>query len=161
MVALERVKEYSVLKREPAEFVEPRPAASWPSTGQIEIQDLVVRYAVSVTSGRNSHSGDAHVLVVARPPRCIAQCFVHGATRRKGVWLLLIHPQEVSFDKEQVGLLGRTGSGKSTLALSLFRFVEPTKGHILVDELDISQVGLTDLRGRMTIIPRECNEGLS
>jgi hypothetical protein len=72
MVALERVKEYSVLKREPAEFVEPRPAASWPSKGQIEVQDLVVRYAVSILPSCNSLSCDAQVLAIARSPRCIA-----------------------------------------------------------------------------------------
>jgi ABC-type multidrug transport system fused ATPase/permease subunit len=55
----------------------------------------------------------------------------------------------------QVGILGRTGSGKSTLALSFFRFVEATEGRILVDELDIAQMGLTDLRTKLTIIPRE------
>jgi ABC-type multidrug transport system fused ATPase/permease subunit len=55
----------------------------------------------------------------------------------------------------QVGILGRTGSGKSTLALSFFRFVEATEGCILVDDLDIAKMGLTDLRTKLTIIPRE------
>ncbi|KAF5378754.1 hypothetical protein D9615_006977 [Tricholomella constricta] len=48
MVALERVKEYSELAREPPEFVEPRPHASWPSEGAIECEDLVIRYAVGI-----------------------------------------------------------------------------------------------------------------
>lgn len=46
------------------------------------------------------------------------------------------------------------GSGKSTLALSFFRFVEASEGRILVDGLDISKIGLTDLRSKITIIPR-------
>ena len=46
MVALERVQEYTELVREPAEFLEPRPPTSWPSSGAIECQDLVIRYAV-------------------------------------------------------------------------------------------------------------------
>lgn len=54
-----------------------------------------------------------------------------------------------------MGVLGRTGSGKSTLALSFFRFVEATEGRILVDGLDIAKIGLTDLRTKLTIIPRE------
>ena len=58
---------------------------------------------------------------------------------------------------EKVGVLGRTGSGKSTLALSFFRFVEPAEGRILIDGLDISKIGLTDLRSKLTIIPRECD----
>lgn len=47
MVAMERIKEYSELKPEGPEFVEPRPPASWPAEGKVEVKDLVIRYAVS------------------------------------------------------------------------------------------------------------------
>ena len=60
--------------------------------------------------------------------------------------------QDVSFklrSKERVGLLGRTGSGKSTLAMALLRFVDPSSGKIVVDGIDISKIGLHDLRSRV------------
>ncbi|KAK7061300.1 multidrug resistance-associated ABC transporter [Favolaschia claudopus] len=56
---------------------------------------------------------------------------------------------------QKVGVLGRTGSGKSTLALSFLRFVAPSQGSITIDDLDISQVGLSDLRSKITIIPQD------
>lgn len=33
--------------------------------------------------------------------------------------------------------------------------MEPTGGRILIDDLDTGKIGLTDLRSRLTIIPRE------
>ncbi|KAF5378578.1 hypothetical protein D9615_007121 [Tricholomella constricta] len=66
--------------------------------------------------------------------------------------------QNVSFTLkagERVGLLGRTGSGKSTLAMSLLRFVDPTSGRILIDGIDISTIGIHDLRSRLTFIPQD------
>lgn len=47
---------------------------------------------------------------------------------------------------EKVGIVGRTGSGKSTLFLALFRMVELNQGQILLDGLDVSTVGLAQLR---------------
>ncbi|KAJ6577612.1 multidrug resistance-associated ABC transporter [Mycena capillaripes] len=56
---------------------------------------------------------------------------------------------------ERVGLIGRTGSGKSTLAMSLLRFVDPTSGRIVIDGIDISKIGINDLRSRLTFIPQD------
>ncbi|OCH93071.1 P-loop containing nucleoside triphosphate hydrolase protein [Obba rivulosa] len=56
---------------------------------------------------------------------------------------------------EKIGVVGRTGSGKSTLALSFLRVVEPSEGRIVIDSIDISQIGLDDLRSRITIISQD------
>ncbi|KAA1107610.1 hypothetical protein PGT21_019897 [Puccinia graminis f. sp. tritici] len=66
--------------------------------------------------------------------------------------------KSISFEikpREKVGIIGRTGSGKSTLAMSLLRILEATGGRIILDGIDISRIGLEDLRTRITIVSQD------
>lgn len=56
---------------------------------------------------------------------------------------------------ERIGVVGRTGAGKSSIMSTLFRLIELSSGSITVDGVDISKIGLADLRSRMAIIPQD------
>ncbi|KAJ3393677.1 hypothetical protein HDU92_007577 [Lobulomyces angularis] len=58
-------------------------------------------------------------------------------------------------DKEKIGVIGRTGSGKSTMMNALFRIMEPSNGSIVVDGVNIRNIGLADLRKGLAIIPQD------
>ncbi|URE05916.1 ABC transporter transmembrane region [Musa troglodytarum] len=59
------------------------------------------------------------------------------------------------FGGKKIGIVGRTGSRKSTLVQTIFRIIDPTVAHIFINAIDISTIGLHDLRSRLGIIPQD------
>ncbi|KAJ1955587.1 hypothetical protein GGI12_005525, partial [Dipsacomyces acuminosporus] len=119
MNAVERINQYLNIEQEASleSTPENKPPASWPATGNIEIDDLVVEY-------------------------------VPGAPVLHGISLSVKHG-------EKIGIVGRTGAGKSTLSLAFLRYVEASRGRVVLDNVDISAIGLEDLRRNVTIIPQD------
>ncbi|XP_017069896.2 probable multidrug resistance-associated protein lethal(2)03659 [Drosophila eugracilis] len=56
--------------------------------------------------------------------------------------------------REKVGIVGRTGAGKSSLINALFR-LSYNEGAIIIDKRDTNDMGLHDLRSKISIIPQE------
>ncbi|KAI8925342.1 P-loop containing nucleoside triphosphate hydrolase protein [Entophlyctis helioformis] len=90
----------------------------WPTHGQIEARDIVLRYRPDL------------------PP------VLHGVS-------FIVQPGQ------KVGIVGRTGAGKSTILSALLRLFELDSGSLVIDGVDISKIGLRDLRQRVGVIPQE------
>ncbi|ALN74232.1 ABC transporter transmembrane domain-containing protein [Aureimonas sp. AU20] len=56
---------------------------------------------------------------------------------------------------ETVALVGASGAGKSTLFALIERFYDPSEGRILLDGVDIRDVALDALRGRIAFVPQD------
>lgn len=74
---------------------------------------------------------------------------------RSGLDLVIYHLNAQVQARERIGIVGRTGAGKSSITLALFRMVEPCSGTIFIDGVDITDLGLHDLRSAITIIPQD------
>lgn len=56
---------------------------------------------------------------------------------------------------EKIGIVGTSGAGKTTLVNLLLRLIEPQKGGIYIDNLNISDVQLNSLRNQITHVPQQ------
>lgn len=56
---------------------------------------------------------------------------------------------------EKIGICGRTGAGKSSIMTALYRLAELESGKVIIDGIDISKLGLKDLRSKLSIIPQD------
>ena len=54
------------------------------------------------------------------------------------------------------GFVGQSGCGKSTLLKLIPRLYEPTRGKVLIDDLDVSKVELYSLRRQLGFVPQDC-----
>lgn len=81
--------------------------------------------------------------------------FRHYSCRyRPELSLVLKDVSMVTKRREKIGICGRTGAGKSSLLLAIFRIIEPASGTILIDGVDITKIGLHDLRSAISIVPQ-------
>ncbi|XP_032733915.1 multidrug resistance-associated protein 1-like isoform X2 [Lontra canadensis] len=89
------------------------------------------------------------------PEKGIVEFINYQAQYRDDLGLALRDITFQTHGEEKIGIVGRTGAGKSTLSNCLFRTVERSGGKIIIDGIDISTIGLHDLRGKLNIIPQD------
>ena len=56
---------------------------------------------------------------------------------------------------DTIGIVGRSGSGKTTIINLLSRFYDVDEGQILIDDIDIRNIALTDLRQQIGVVLQE------
>jgi ATP-binding cassette subfamily B protein len=120
--------------------------------------------AVAVAHGQNGRQlrpDDEVALPAPRPP---SRAGDSGALRRghlvfDHVWFAYNDEdyvlRDVSFEVrpgERVGVVGATGAGKSTLINLLLRFYDVSRGRILVDNVDVREMQLGDLRRLFSLV---------
>ncbi|KAL3882085.1 hypothetical protein ACJMK2_028457, partial [Sinanodonta woodiana] len=125
-------------------------------TSELETSAISVERVLEYTERQT----EAPLVTEVRPPPSWptegkVELVSYSTRYREGLDLILKDITVSVEPGEKVGLVGRTGAGKSSLTLALFRLIEPAGGQILVDGVDVSKIGLHDLRAKLTILPQE------
>lgn len=55
---------------------------------------------------------------------------------------------------ETIALVGESGSGKTTVLNLLIGFIQPTKGKLFIDGIDVSQIDLRSYRQYISVVPQ-------
>jgi|SaaInlV_165m_DNA_3_1040750.scaffolds.fasta_scaffold09115_2 ATP-binding cassette subfamily B multidrug efflux pump len=142
-----------------AEFVFYVGLLTWPIASMGWVVSLTQRAAASMQRINDFLQAEPSV---ASEADTIAPSVIQGAlvvdkvslTYESGIEAL----KEVSFTikaGETVVIVGRTGSGKTSLAHLLTRQMDPSKGQIAMDGLDIKQWPLNDLRHAIGMVPQD------
>ncbi|MBX3019935.1 MAG: ABC transporter ATP-binding protein [Bdellovibrionaceae bacterium] len=126
-----------------------------------KLQESYVRIQETAVAARRVFElldEDSEVPQIAKPvpfPRTWEKIRFDNVSFRYGEnWVL----RNVSFDIQRgqmVAFVGASGSGKSTLVNLLERFFDPTEGRILVDNVDIKDMSLSDLRSQIAMVSQD------
>ncbi|XP_052762586.1 LOW QUALITY PROTEIN: multidrug resistance-associated protein 1-like [Mya arenaria] len=127
------------------------------ATGELETQAVSIERIVEYTNQKR----EADLIVESnRPPTGWPHTgnvtFKHFSTRyRDGLDLVVKGISCQIKGGERVGIVGRTGAGKSSLMVSIFRLIEAAGGDIEIDGVNLSEIGIHDLRSNLTILPQD------
>jgi ATP-binding cassette subfamily C (CFTR/MRP) protein 1 len=133
----------STPKEAPAFIEETAPPKEWPAQGAISVRHAEVRYRPELPPVLHDVSID------------IKAGEKVGVVGRTGAGTLRFPSSSSYLPDVFPVILFLSLAGKSTLLQALFRIIELSKGQIEIDGVDISKIGLAQLRQRLAIIPQE------
>lgn len=131
---------------------------NWIVRQTVEVETNIVSAERAIEYGKLKSEAPAETSIKAPAawPTSGAVEFKDYSTRyREGLPLILNKINIQIKSHEKIGIVGRTGAGKSSLTLALFRVIEAAEGHIAIDGIDTSKLGLHDLRSKLAIIPQD------
>jgi len=129
-----------------------------------------VRKLSSIFSAVNSGIAAADILYplldepsrITSPPQPRGVPRPHHALKLEGVSFAYHEEDYVLRDVDlvvpfgsRIALIGANGSGKSSLVHLLCRFYDPSQGRILLDGVDLREMALDDLRGRIGLVTQQ------
>ena len=123
-----------------------------------------------LTDAQNAIAGWRRVIGILETPADLVDPGEQGRTLPRGP--IDVHLQGVTFaypggppvlrdvDLEiaagtRVAVVGETGSGKSTIAKLLTRLMDPSEGSVLLDGIDVREIGQVSMRRSVVLVPQE------
>lgn len=131
----------------------------WPVVAVGWVTNLIQR--ASASSARLFSAMNAESDIVEAPTGTLPA--PAGAVSMRDVWFRYAPGQPwilqgLSIDipaGSTVGIVGPTGVGKTTFVNLLARLFDPTEGHIRLDEKDLKEYPLGEVRERVAVVPQE------
>jgi ATP-binding cassette subfamily B protein len=127
-----------------------------------EISSRVHVLQAALTSSERIFNLLDEPVAIARQEKPVQPRRLRGRIEFRNVWFAYRDDEwvlkDVSFivePGEKVAFVGRTGSGKTTITNLLLRFYEIQAGHILLDDVDIRELSIQDLRSGFSIVPQD------
>lgn len=130
-----------------------------PIQGMTRIADWLSRASASAERVFEVLDAEPEVANVADP---IAMPRIEGRVELRNVRFSYDKNKDVLEDVsvvvepgEMIGLVGHSGAGKSTLINLLSRFYDVSEGQILIDDVDIKQIDVNDVRRQIGVVLQE------
>jgi ATP-binding cassette subfamily B protein len=130
---------FQVLDREPRLLAPTGARALPPGNGQVQMRGVTLRY--------DTPHGELGPMYTA------AAEGEHATADRDGVAAEVLHDIDLDVPAGcTVALVGATGSGKTSLVALISRLYDPSRGQVLLDGADVSQVELRSLRRAVAVV---------
>ena len=130
-----------------------------PIQGMTRIADWVSR---STTAAERVFEVLDTEVEVADDADAVRMRHIHGKVELKNVRfsydknrLILDDVNLIVEPGEMIGLVGHSGAGKSTIINLLSRFYDVSEGAILIDDVDIRQIAMSDIRSQIGVVLQE------